>query len=68
MTRPAHTLVAVFAVSACACIVSITTESHVSAIAMLGAGVYAMCWHVAVVEDVRRAEHTRYRADADVRR
>lgn len=54
MTRPAHTLVAVLAISACACIVGIETESHVSALAVLGAGVCGLSWHVAVVEDVRR--------------
>lgn len=54
MTRPAHTLVAVLAICAAACIVGIETESHVSALAVLGAGVYVLCWHVAVVEDVRR--------------
>lgn len=54
MTRPAHTLVAVLAISACACVVGIETESHVSAIAVLLAAGYAYTWHVAVVEDVRR--------------
>lgn len=54
MTSPTHTLVAVLAICIAACVVGIETESHVSALAVLGAGVYALCWHVAVVEDVRR--------------
>lgn len=53
-SRPAHTLVSVLAICACACVVGVETESHVSAIAVLGAGVYGLCWHVAVVEDMRR--------------
>ena len=54
MTRPAHTLVAVLAICAAACTIGIVVESHVVSIAVLGAGVYALCWHVAVVDDVRR--------------